>query len=252
MPLLASGSITAQDAVSAAPVYQVLSESTVQQKDGSSVTFLQVLPPVVSPQAKPPAAAFAVPLTAAQEAVLSQVPVQETQMLSISASVHADGFTVLHWTCGTSQRLHAVTNVDFRALAGLGQVKTEQTDYVLILSAGPDEQNLTPAEAQAAQLLPADGGTAFALVADTTAIGPADQSALDVMELLLAYYDAHKAELMQQQAQRATDQAARELAARNAPPPPPRHSIIHFWPLQPAQRAAIQENAQRQKGASQP
>lgn len=145
-----------------------------------------------------------------------------------------------------------MSNIDFRALAGLGSVRTEQTDYFIILSAGADDQDLTAAEAQAAQLLPKDGSPSFAMVADSAVASPADQSALDVMELLLDYYDAHKEELMQQQAQRAADQAAREQAARNAPPPPLRHSIIHFWPLQPAQRAAIQENAQREKEAKQP
>lgn len=69
------------------------------------------------------------------------------------------------------------------------------------------------------------------------------------MEALLDYFASHREELVKQRAQREADRAARELAARNAPPPPPRHSVIHFWPLQPEQRAAILENAQREKGA---
>lgn len=98
--LLISGSITAQDAPPAAPAqpaYQVLSESTVRQKDGSTVTFRQVVPPVVTVQAQPAAAAPAAPLAAAPQAAQSQVSALETQMLSISASVHASGFTVLRW-----------------------------------------------------------------------------------------------------------------------------------------------------------
>ena len=77
-------------------------------------------------------------------------------------------------------------------------------------------------------------------------------AALDALDSLLNYFDAHKVGLMQQYAQREAERAARELAVRNAPPPPPRHSIIHFWPLQSAQRAAIQESTQRGEAAKQP
>jgi len=154
------------------------------------------------------------------------------------------------------QRLHAVSNVDFRLLAGLGSLETEQASYFLILSAGRDDQPMTNEEVQAARLLPVNGAASFALVgSDTTVLtsgSPADAAALDAMDSLLNYFDAHKVGLMQQYAQREAERAARELAALNAPPPPPRRSIIHFWPLQPAQRAAIQESTQRGEAAKQP
>lgn len=114
---------------------------------------------------------------------------------------------------------------------------------------------MTDEELQAARLLPLNGAASFALVSSDSAAAtsgsPEDATALNVMESLLSYFDANKAGLIQQQAQREAERAAREAAALNAPPPPPRHSVIHFWPLQPAQRAAILENTQRAKEAQQ-
>jgi len=69
------------------------------------------------------------------------------------------------------------------------------------------------------------------------------------MEALHDYFEANREMLMQQHAQREVERAARELAERNAPPPGPRHAVIHFWPLQPEQRAAI-EQAERVKRAA--
>ncbi len=250
LALIVSGQIAAQEVTTQAaqtpqPVFQILSESTAQQRDGSSITFRQVVPPVATPQVQPSAVVPALALTAAEEAALSQIPVKEAKMLSISASVKANGVTVLRWICGESQRLQAVSNVDFRYLAGLGNLETEQTSYFLILSAGPDEQAMTDAEALAAQSLPVNGDAAFALVGGSGPASSADESALDAMESLLDYFDSHREELVKLQAQREADRAARELAALNAPPPPPRHSVVHFWPLQPAQRAAIQSQTQQ-------
>jgi hypothetical protein len=237
-------------AAAAIPAFQVLSETTVQQKDGSSITFRQVVPPVVAPPQAPPTAALAPApaLNAAEAAAVNPMPVKEVQMLSISASVQANGLTMLRWTCGASQRLQAVSNVDFRALAGLGSLETAQASYFLILSAGPTDEALSAEEAQAAQALRVNGAASFALLPSSAAASTADEAsraALNAMASLLDYFDAHREALVQQQAQREAANAARALAALNAPLPPPRHSIVHFWPLQPAQRAAINEQVQR-------
>lgn len=258
LSLLIAGRIAAQEAspAPAQPVFKVLSESTVQQRDGSSVTFRQVVPPAPVPQARPAAAAAAaapVPkLTPAQEAALSQMPVKELKVLAVSASVNAYGFTMLRWSCGESQRLQAVSNVDFRYLEGIGNWETPQASYMLILSASSAEQPMTAAEAQAARTLPVNGMASVALVSGSTVTGPADEPALDGMEALLAYYDAHRKDLAQKRTQREAARAAREKAAPNAPPPAPRHSVVHFWPLQPAQRAAILENTRRGEAGKRP
>jgi hypothetical protein len=247
--VLASGQIAAQEVTSqvaaqaAQPIFQILSESTVQQRDGSTITFRQVSPLVITP---PAVSIPARELTAAQATVLNQMPMKESKLLSISASVKSNGFTVLRWICGASQRLQAVSNVDFRYMEGLASLPTEQADYLLILSAGPDDQAMTEAEAQSAQSLPVNGRASFALIRGHAAASQSDESALDAMDSLLDYFATHRAELVQQRAQREADRVARELAARNAPPQPPKHSIIHFWPLQPAQRDTIQAQAQQE------
>jgi hypothetical protein len=216
----------------------------VRQRDGSTITFRQVVPPVVTPQAQPAAVTPVPALTAAQAAALNQMPVKESKVLSISASVKANGFTVLRWTCESSQRLQAVSNVDFRYMEGVASFATEQADYVLILSAGPDDQAMTDVEARAAQSLPGNGCASFAMLSGSAAAGSADESALDAMNSLLDYFAAHRDELVRLRAQREADRAASDLAASTAQPPPPRHSVVYFWPIQPAQRAAI--NAQVQ------
>ena len=201
---------------------------------------------MVTLQVQPTAVVPAPTLTAAEAASISEMPVKESKVLSISASAHENGFTVLRWTCGESQRMQAVSNVDFRCLEDIGSLETVQTSYVLILSAGPDEQAMTDGETRAAQSLPVKGNASFALVGGSAAANSADESALDAMNSLLDYYDTHRRELIQLQSQREADRAARELAESNAPPPPPRHSLIHFWPLQPTQRAAINAQVQRE------
>ncbi len=261
--LLTAGRIAAQEAVAKAPTvatppaFRILSESTVPQPDGGTVTFQRVAPPVVMQQAQPPVNPAAPALTTVQADAGSQVALKEVKLLSISASVKANGFTVLRWTCGASQRFQAVSSVDFRYLEGLGSLEMAQATYLLILSAGPDEQSMTDVETRAAQSLPLNGIASFALLSGSAATGPADESALDAMNSLLDYFAAHREELVKLHAKREADSAARELAARNAPPPPPRHSVIHYWPLQPAQRAAInaqvQQEVQRQmNGGKQP
>jgi hypothetical protein len=241
------------------PIFQTLSESTVQQRDGSSVTFRQVVPPVIAPQA-----VVAPAPTAAQEAAFSQMPVKECKVLSISASVRADGVAVLRWTSGAPQRLEAVSNVDFRYLTVLGRLETESVYYAIMLSAELADETLSDAEARAAQLLPVNGSASFALVggsaaaaeqaeAQEQAMSPTERTeAIAGMEALLDYFDAHRDELITQYTQMEAANAARVLAARNAPLPPPRHAVIQFWPLQPAQRAALLEKALRAKGVRQP
>lgn len=247
LALLTSGQLAAQEAAAAPqPVFQVLSESTVQQRDGGSITFQKVVPPVVASQAQPAAEVPALVLTAAQEAELSQLSAKVPRVLSISATVQPNGVTSLRWTCGESQRLQGVSTVDFRCLAGVINLETEQNSYFLIISAGEADHAMTEAEAVAVQSLPANGEASVALLNGNGVLTENDEAALDAMEELLEYFDAHREQLVQQRAQREAARVARELAALNAPPPLPRHNVVQFWPLQPAQREAIQAKAQQE------
>jgi len=221
--------------------FRVLSESTVRLPDGGSVTFKQVEPPPFVPKPKAPAV-----LEQVEELTLEQLAELQRHasvVLSISASVHDGGFTVLRWTSGDSPRVLAVCNVDFRHLAGLGNLETAVADYFIIMGIGADASPLTAAEARAAKTLPADDWPSFALLDGTQAQAADAQAPLAAMEALLEFYHAHQADLIAKYQQRETEAAARELAARNAPPPPPRQSVIHFWPLQPEQKAEIEAEA---------
>lgn len=172
-------------------------------------------------------------------------------MLSISASVHAGGLTVLHWSCGASQRAQAVSNVDFRYLAGLGNLETAQANYLLVMSLGPDEQPLSAEEAWAAKWLPASGRPSFVLLNGKSAEGKEAATALHAMEALLDYFETSQDELVKQYAQREQERAAQELAKCNAPPPGPKHTVLNFWPINPKTDSHI-NNFNHKKEAKQP
>ncbi len=179
---------------------------------------------------------------------------KESSFLSVSASVQKDGRTLLRWwPANGGERLQAVSNVDFRFLAGIGSFETEKCVYSLFMSIGPDAQPLAAEFAALAKWLPKDGRPAFVMPQAGKGRTPAELQAVAAMEALHDYFEANREMLMQQHAQREVEReverAARELAARNAPPPGPRHAVIHFWPLQPEQRAAI-EQAEREKRAA--
>jgi hypothetical protein len=168
--------------------------------------------------------------------------------LSVSASVHAGGLTVLRWTCQGQERLRAVSNVDFRHLAGMGILEKEKTLYTILMGLGIEDGPLSDEEALAAKSLPVDGTPGFALLSGIKVVTEEGQQAVVAMEALLDHYEAHRAELVAQFEQREVDRAAQELARQNAPPPGPRHAVIQFWPLQPAQKAALQEKMARERG----
>ena len=98
------------------------------------MTFQRIVPPPM------PAPVVKVPLvlTAEEAARQAEVEAKTPGVLSISASVHEGGITVLRWMCDGPERVAAVSNVDFRLLAGLGHVETAEHYYSLILAAGED------------------------------------------------------------------------------------------------------------------
>ena len=213
----------------------VLEQTTVPQKDGGSVTFQRIVPPPVpEPVVKVPLV-----LTAEEAARQAEVEAKMPGVLSISASVHAGGITVLRWMCDDPERVAAVSNVDFRLLAGLGHVETAEHYYSLILAAGEDAQELTRAQAEAARALPQDGSPGFVLLDGKAALTEAQTRAVTGMKALHAYFEANREALVLRHAQREAERAARELAERDAPPPPPRQAVIQFWPLSAEQKAAL-------------
>jgi hypothetical protein len=250
---LFAGQINAQEAPAELqptpkPVFRVLEESVVRQSNGDTVTFKKVEPPPAMPAAA--VAAQPVPVLSAEELErVQRLEGKELRSLSVSASVHAGGVTVLRWSCHGKYQMRAVCNVDFRHLAGLGWLETEPTAYLLFMGLGVEDGALSAEEALAAKLLPADGKPGFVLLSGVQVISEEDQQAVAAMEALLAHYAAHRPELVAQYEQREVERAAQEQARQNAPPPGPRHAVVHFWPLQPAQKAALQEKMARERGA---
>jgi len=225
--------------------FRVLQESVIRQRNGDTLTFKRVEPPVLPVEAAVPVQQPV--LTAAEAARAQRQEQKESSFLSVSASVQADGRTLLRWwPANGGEGLQAVSNVDFRYLAGIGSFETEKCVYSLFMGIGPDEKPLAPELAALAQRLPADGRPAFVMPQAGKGRTPAELQAVAAMEALHDYFEANREMLMQQHAQREVERAARELAERNAPPPGPRKAVIHFWPLQPEQRAAIQQ-AEREK-----
>ena len=228
--------------------FRVLQESVIRQRNGDTVTFKRVEPPVLPVEAAVPMKQPV--LTTAEVARVQRLERKVHSFLSVSASVQKDGRSVLHWwPANGGERLEAVSNVDFRFLAGIGSFETEKSVYSLFMGIGPDAQPLAPEFAALAKWLPADGRPGFVMPQVSKGQTPAELQAVAAMEALHDYFEANREMLMQQHAQREVERAARELAERNAPPPGPRNAVIHFWPLQPEQRAAI-EQAEREKRAA--
>jgi hypothetical protein len=240
LALLLAGRMDAQEAAAellpaAKLVFRVQAESVVRQSNGDTVTFRKVEPPVAAPvQAK------AVPTLSAEESArIQRLERKEMRNLSVSATVHAGGVTVLRWSCHGEDQLRAVSNVDFRHLAGLGSLEKEETVYTIFMGLGVEEGALSAEEAQAAKLLPADGRASMVLLSGRPVAAKEDAQAVAGMEALLDHYAAQREELVAQFEQREVERAAQELARQNAPPPGPRHAVVHFWPLQPEQKAAL-------------
>jgi hypothetical protein len=227
----------------AKPVFRVLEESVVRKSNGDTVTFRKVEPPVVAP-----AQARAVPTLSAEEAArIQRLEAKQHRSLSVSATVHAGGLTVLRWSCHGKYQMRAVCNVDFRHLAGLSSLETEKSVYAFFMGLGVEAGDLSESEALAAKSLPAGGKPAFVLLGGVKVLTEEDQQAVAAMEALLAHYAAHRAELVARFEQQEVERAAQELARQNAPPPGPRHAVVHFWPLQPAQKAALMKKHLRQR-----
>lgn len=213
----------------------VLEQTVVPQKDGGSMTFQKIAPPPMPvPVVKAP-----VVLTEAEKARIVEVEAKQPAMLSISASVHEGGFTVLRWSCMGNGWMEGLSNVDFRLLTGLGQIETQDHYYSLVMSAGADPSDLTPEQALQKQALPADGSSAFVLTNGKTVFTTDEEQAVMAMAVLHDYFEANREMLGQRHAQREAEREARELAQRNASPPPPRHSVIQFWPLSADQKATL-------------
>lgn len=225
------------------------SATVVRQPDGGSITFRQLASvPVLPVKVRRPEV-----LTAEQIATQARREGKPCVLVSLSASVHESGVTVLRCLLHGQNELRAVSNADLRLLAGVGTVETDTTVYSLVLGAGSSQDPLSEEETLAAQLLPAATTPAFALTGGKTSLTEPEQKVLEALEALHHYFDANREALAHRYAQWESEGAARALAARNAPPPPPKQSVIRFWKLpQRAESSSGTSGKQSGGGASQP
>lgn len=217
----------------APPALRVLSQTSVPQKDGGSVTFQRVEPPVAAPR-QPPRPEV---LTAEELAARQRLEGKEHELVSISASVHEGGLTLLRCAIdGRQPGLEALSNVDFRLLAGIGSVETETKAYTLVMAVGEDSDPLPPAHAALAPSLAAMTTPTFALPDAQAAPAAEKQRTVTALEALHRHFESNRDLLVQRRARMMAEQAAREQALRDAPAPPPQHVVIRFWKL-PRQEA---------------
>lgn len=222
---------------------KVLQQSVVLQKDGGVVIFQRIEPPEV-PTTPAPA-----PVLTPEEAIVSQRRAsKEHHVISLSATLYAGGLTLLYCGMDGLHGMGAVSNVDFRLLAGTGTVETDTQVFTLIMAVGVEETETLPDElAVLAQHLPADGTPAFILTNGDSTLTADEAQTGSALEVLHEYFDTHREVLAQAHVQRLAEQAARELAQRNAPPPPLRRSVVQFWPLQASQRELLRAQAQERR-----
>lgn len=221
----------------------VLAQTSVRQQDGGAVIFQRI----EAPPPQPARTVQAVILTAEEEAIRLRRGHKESEIITLSATVHDDGFTSLRCAVNGGPSIKALSNIDFRLLEGIGtDVETETTVYTLIMGIGAEEEGpLEAAQAVLAKQFPQDGTPAYVLTEiKTAALTAEEQRAARVLDVLHDYLETNLTWLAQLQAQRKIERLAREMAERNAPPPPPRHSVIQFWPLNPQQRVALKAQMQ--------
>jgi hypothetical protein len=263
LSVLAAGRLYSQDtAAKASPVVEttlrVLSESVVRQANGDSVTFKRVEPPLILP-APAVAPATVETLSEAEQERVQRQGMKAHFMLGISATVYANGVTVLRWSRGAGEGLRAVCNVDFRYLAGIGRMETAEADYSVFMAIGTEKGDLPAEEAAAAQRLPVDGSVGWVLLESDAKMEPIEaERAVAAMQAVFEHFESHRDELMKLHAQREAERLERERAARDAPPPAPKQSVVHFWPLPSAQRELLRQEraaaaaAATKEGGTQP
>jgi len=215
----------AQDAVqpnaaAKLPPFQVIESLEVRRGQATTV-YQRVVPPVLPPRPRAPVRPAeepqAPPLTAAQQ----RRAAKRSAVMFLSATVYDHRVTELRWW-ENGREVRAFSNADFNLLAGRSEIETVETIYWLILAVG----NLTAAEVAALnQRIAAEGlplaprqmpapenfsatRAEYVLAEGSARPLPAAET-LAGLDALHVFYDANKAMLVEDEARRTTEQAAR-------------------------------------------
>ena len=211
-----------------------------------SVFYQRVAPPAAAARRAPAPAPVAAPLSPAEQEAAEARAKKKTDVLLLSATVFDRQLTQLRWFAG-GREYRAWSNIDFNYIAGMGEIETADTVYLLMMGLGNEtresvaewnrfapeweriarEQNL--ADGWETKLVPAlaqfpVGRSTYCLSAEA----PADES-LAALDALHRYFDAHHLQLIADYDRRTAANLARAEWLK-ANPPVPQNTVIRFWP----------------------
>jgi hypothetical protein len=170
---------------------------------------------------------------------------KNSAVIFLSATVYDHRVTELRGF-ENQREYRAYSNADFNLLAGRGEIETEDTIYWLIMAVGNlgaeevaalNERIATQGLPLAPRQIPVPENFSatraeYVLAEGSAAPLPSAETlnALNALDALHFYYDAHKPALVEEQAKRAVENAAREEATRIKAAQPKR-TVIQFWPV---------------------
>jgi hypothetical protein len=169
-------------------------------------------------------------IVAAPALAPSTAPAKKFEVLALAATVYDRRISHVRWS-HEGRPCQAFSNIDFHLLRGLGQVETEDTVYLLLLSVSAESTEIAGLDKSEVKL-PALGDLsserAEYLTAEESGL-PIPNAAFAGMEALHRYFDTHRATLLAEAERR--EAAQREREEREAQPPPPADVVIQFWDI---------------------
>ena len=206
----------------AAPAYTELSRSTVETP-GQKVTYIEIEPPapVFRPPPLPPP-----PLTAVQQAEADRLAEKRQATLMLSATVHPGSPVIseLRWT-HEGREWRAFANLDARIAAHVGQVESSGAVFSVFAAVGAEEPGHP---GRPAGLRFPDGTAATWFIDATETEIAANPAAFEGIEAWIAHYNAHRPQLVLEQARMEFEAAARERE-RLSQPPKRAELVIRYW-----------------------
>ena len=157
-------------------------------------------------------------------------PEKKLEALHLFATVYDHAVTELRW----SERLRqyrAFSNIDFNHFAGVFDIETADTVYMLLLGLGNQTREQAEPERREIGEQPLPPPQSFNQSrAEYRLVGidpqaPASTAGLKGLDALHRFYDANRERLAAAYATRI-EQERRQKAN----PPAPKHTVINFWP----------------------
>lgn len=200
--------------------------------DGHTVTLIRVRPPALP---KLPAQPAPPPASAEEQATSERYARKGHAMLNVSVTVYLGGktpVTEIRWRSESGEtEYRAWSNVDFRYLAQLPSIETEETVYSWFPFIDQCDLKDWPAD----QKFPIPAGINFSpseaeyFIDSRTKESKDQEVTLAGLDYLHAYYQINYADLKAGYEKRQAENEERERQLRENPPKKP-DTVIHFWP----------------------